>query len=201
MDTILALKDNWSVGATMPDFYQLSSDHRFRLVFGQSNARTETASGMVFWITALDVQLSGRPPETPVESPPVIGPGGEETHTGADSQTPGSGEGSQNQVPVESGEAGITGGEAQQLHPAVEAETDDQPVQQTPQPENGTGEPQSQPAGGTSWHIYEMEETALLPEQKTGFPLIWLWILVLILAGGTGRCLEYRREKRKSWDW
>ena len=107
---------------------------------------------------------------------------------------PGRGDSSQNSVSAE-------GGAAAQLSPAEETETEAQPAEQTSQPEEGTGAPQSQPAGGTSWHIYEMEETALPPEQKTGVPLVWLWVLLLILAGGTGRCLVYRREKRKSWDW
>lgn len=63
VDTIIAFRDYRQQGATAPDFYMLNGYSRFRLVFGQTNTRTETASKQPKWIDAVEIQLLGSPPE------------------------------------------------------------------------------------------------------------------------------------------
>lgn len=68
VDTILAFRENYAPGATAPDYYRLSSDGRFRLVFGQTNTRTPTAAQLVKWIDTIDILLYGAPPEDGTDS-------------------------------------------------------------------------------------------------------------------------------------
>ncbi len=68
VDTIIAFRENYAPGATAPDYYRLSSDGRFRLVFGQTNTRTPTAAQLVKWIDTIDILLYGAPPEDGTDS-------------------------------------------------------------------------------------------------------------------------------------
>lgn len=66
VDTIIALRDNWQASATVPDFYKVNANNRFRLVLGQENPETETASYCVPYIHTIEIQLAGKNPEQPI---------------------------------------------------------------------------------------------------------------------------------------
>jgi hypothetical protein len=59
VNTIVALKDYWKKSTTVPDFYPVNGNNRFRLVLGQTNTTTETASRSLQWIHTIEVQISG----------------------------------------------------------------------------------------------------------------------------------------------
>lgn len=62
VEPILALYDNWKRFATAPDFSVRDTSTRFRLLFGQTDPNTRTASRSVKWVHAIDVMLGGTPP-------------------------------------------------------------------------------------------------------------------------------------------
>ncbi len=62
VEPIIAFEDNWKRFATEPDFSVMHSDTRFRLLFGQSDTTTRTASRSVKWVHAIEVMLGGAPP-------------------------------------------------------------------------------------------------------------------------------------------
>jgi hypothetical protein len=65
VDTIIAYADDWNrviQGAEFgSDYENLSTATRFRLIFGQVDASTRTASRSAKWIHEIDVQLGGSP--------------------------------------------------------------------------------------------------------------------------------------------
>lgn len=62
VDTIIAYQDNWERFVTAPDFSIHDTSTRFRLLFGQTDASTPTASRSVRWVHEIDVMLGGAPP-------------------------------------------------------------------------------------------------------------------------------------------
>jgi len=62
VDTIIAYQDNWQRFATAPDFCVHDTSTRFRLLFGQTDTNTRTASRSVMWVHEIDVMLGGAPP-------------------------------------------------------------------------------------------------------------------------------------------
>jgi len=62
VDTIIAYQDNWERFATAPDFSVHDTSTRFRLLFGQTDTGTRTASRSVMWVHEIDVLLGGSPP-------------------------------------------------------------------------------------------------------------------------------------------
>ncbi|AHV98821.1 hypothetical protein [Paenibacillus sabinae] len=63
VDTIIAFRDLQQQGATAPDFYKVNGYNRFKLIFGQTNTRSETVSRHVKWIDSVEIQLLGSPPD------------------------------------------------------------------------------------------------------------------------------------------
>ena len=65
VDTVLALADDWNralAGASFgSDYMNLNENTRFRLIFGQTDAVTNTASRSAKWVYAISVELSGEP--------------------------------------------------------------------------------------------------------------------------------------------
>ncbi|WP_207650763.1 Ig-like domain-containing protein [Sporobacter termitidis] len=68
VDTVLALGDDWNrviAGAAFgSDYLNLNSNTRFRLVYGQKDAVTRTASDSAKWVHAINVDLGGAPTVT-----------------------------------------------------------------------------------------------------------------------------------------
>lgn len=62
VDTIMAIEDNWQRFAVIPDFAHMGGDSRFRLVFGQEDVSSCTASRSAMWVHAIEVMLGGTPP-------------------------------------------------------------------------------------------------------------------------------------------
>lgn len=62
VEPVIAIHDNWQRFATVPDFTVMSDDTRFRLVFGQVDTSTCTASRSAKWVHAIEVMLGGTPP-------------------------------------------------------------------------------------------------------------------------------------------
>jgi len=62
VDPIMAIEDNWQRFALFPDFTQMSTKNRFRLVFGQNDTVTHTAIRSAKWVHAIEVMLGGTPP-------------------------------------------------------------------------------------------------------------------------------------------
>lgn len=62
VEPVLALYDNWKRFATAPDFSVRDTSTRFRLLFGQTDTNSRTASRSVKWVHAIDVMLGGTPP-------------------------------------------------------------------------------------------------------------------------------------------
>ncbi len=62
VETIMSIEDNWQRFATSPDYSQMSGDSRFRLLFGQEDTFTCTASRSAMWVHAIEVMLGGAPP-------------------------------------------------------------------------------------------------------------------------------------------
>ena len=65
VETVLALADDWNralAGASFgSDFMNLNANTRFRLIFGQTDAVTNTASRSAKWVYAISVELTGAP--------------------------------------------------------------------------------------------------------------------------------------------
>ena len=65
VDTVIALADDWNrtiAGATFgSDYLNLNTNTRFRLIFGQTDAVTRTASRSAKWIHEIVVELGGAP--------------------------------------------------------------------------------------------------------------------------------------------
>ena len=61
--TIIALKDNWKRFVTEENYDDLQDSTRFRLVFGQTDTETRTASRSAKWIHTIEVMLGGTPPD------------------------------------------------------------------------------------------------------------------------------------------
>lgn len=65
VDTVMALADDWNrviAGATFgSDFLNLRSNTRFRLIFGQTDTTTRTASQSAKWVYAVVAELGGTP--------------------------------------------------------------------------------------------------------------------------------------------
>jgi hypothetical protein len=63
--TVLALADDWNrvlAGASFgSDYLRLDTNTRFRLVFGQTDAHTRTASNSAKWVHSIEVTLGGAP--------------------------------------------------------------------------------------------------------------------------------------------
>ena len=72
VDTVVALADDWNrciAGATFgSDYLNLNTNTRFRLIFGQTDAVTQTASRSAKWIHEIVVELGGAPTLTMDES-------------------------------------------------------------------------------------------------------------------------------------
>ncbi|MEG1501412.1 MAG: hypothetical protein RR396_05585, partial [Clostridiales bacterium] len=68
VDAIIAYRDLWQPGATVPDFYKADGKNRFRLVFGQVKTNSQTADKAVKWIHTIEIQLSGTPPKEEVKT-------------------------------------------------------------------------------------------------------------------------------------
>ena len=68
VDTLIALADDWNrciAGASFgSDYLNLSTDTRFRLIFGQTNGYEHTASRSAKWIHEIVVELGGAPTVT-----------------------------------------------------------------------------------------------------------------------------------------
>lgn len=68
VDTVISLADDWNrciAGATFGSDYQnLSTNTRFRLIFGQTDASTKTASRSAKWVHSIVVELGGSPTVT-----------------------------------------------------------------------------------------------------------------------------------------
>ncbi len=62
VEPIIAIRDKWERFATAPDFTAMTDDTRFRLVFGQADTSTITASRSAKWVHAIEVMLGGTPP-------------------------------------------------------------------------------------------------------------------------------------------
>ncbi len=62
VEAILALEDNWQRFGQKPDFSDMDTSTRFRLVFGQTDTSTRTACRSAKWIHAIEVMLGGTPP-------------------------------------------------------------------------------------------------------------------------------------------
>ncbi len=62
VDAILALEDNWQRFGLEPDFSDMDTSTRFRLIFGQTDTSTRTASRSAKWVHAIEVMLGGTPP-------------------------------------------------------------------------------------------------------------------------------------------
>lgn len=62
VDTMIALEDNWKRFGTGPDFTNMQTDTRFRLVFGQTDTSTHNASRSAKWIHSIEVMLGGMAP-------------------------------------------------------------------------------------------------------------------------------------------
>ncbi|HWQ42093.1 MAG TPA: Ig-like domain-containing protein [Desulfosporosinus sp.] len=63
VEPVLAAIDNWRRFATAPDFDDPDNSTRFRLMFGQVDTVTQTASRSAKWINAIEVQLGGTSPK------------------------------------------------------------------------------------------------------------------------------------------
>lgn len=65
VDTVMALADSWNrtiAGATFgSDFMKLNTNTRFRLIFGQTEPSTRTASQSAKWVYAIVAELAGSP--------------------------------------------------------------------------------------------------------------------------------------------
>lgn len=65
VDTVIALADDWNrtiAGATFgSDYMDLNTNTRFRLIFGQTDVVTQTASRSAKWIHEIVVELGGAP--------------------------------------------------------------------------------------------------------------------------------------------
>jgi hypothetical protein len=63
--TLMALADDWNralAGASFgSDYLNLNTNTRFRLIFGQTDARTRTASNSAKWVHSIEVTLGGAP--------------------------------------------------------------------------------------------------------------------------------------------
>jgi len=68
VDTVLAIADDWNraiAGATFgSDYMSLNSNTRFRLIFGQTDAVTRTATRSAKWVYSIAVELRGEPSVT-----------------------------------------------------------------------------------------------------------------------------------------
>ncbi|GEM_PF-1181924 len=62
VEPIIAVRDYWKRFATTPDFTQMDESNGFRLVFGQTDTRTNTAMRSAKWIREISVMLIGKPP-------------------------------------------------------------------------------------------------------------------------------------------
>ena len=75
VDTVIALADDWNrclAGASFgSDYLNLNTKTRFRLIFGQTDTVTRTASRSAKWIHSIKVQLGGAPTLT-IDSPSVL---------------------------------------------------------------------------------------------------------------------------------
>jgi hypothetical protein len=75
VDTVIALADDWNrcmTGATFgSDYTDLNMNTRFRLVYGQKDTKTPTASRSAKWIHSIIVELGGAPTQT-IETPSVL---------------------------------------------------------------------------------------------------------------------------------
>ena len=69
---LIALADDWNrapAGASFgSDYLNLNANTRFRLIFGQTDAYTRTASNSAKWVHSIDVTLGGAPTLTMDES-------------------------------------------------------------------------------------------------------------------------------------
>lgn len=63
VEPVLAAIDNWRRLATAPDFDDPDNSTRFRLLFGQLDSATPTASRSAKWINTIEVLLGGTPPK------------------------------------------------------------------------------------------------------------------------------------------
>ena len=72
VDTVMALADGWTrviAGATFgSDYMNLNTNTRFRLIYGQTDMTTHTASRSAKWVHAIVVELGGAPTVTMDES-------------------------------------------------------------------------------------------------------------------------------------
>jgi hypothetical protein len=70
---MIALSDDWNrslAGASFgSDYSNLNTSTRFRLIFGQTDAKERTASRSAKWIYAIEVTLGGAPPDSASELP------------------------------------------------------------------------------------------------------------------------------------
>jgi hypothetical protein len=75
VDAVIALADDWNrcfAGATFgSDYTNLNINTRFRLVYGQKDTKTTTASRSAKWIHSIIVELGGAPTLT-IDSPAVL---------------------------------------------------------------------------------------------------------------------------------
>ncbi len=62
VDPIIAYKDNWQRYVSEPDFSVYDTSTRFRLLFGQADPNTQTATQSVKWVHAIEIMLGGMPP-------------------------------------------------------------------------------------------------------------------------------------------
>ena len=62
VDPIIAYKDNWQRYKAEPDFSAFDTSSRFRLMFGQKDAREDNAYQSAKWIHTIEIMLGGMPP-------------------------------------------------------------------------------------------------------------------------------------------
>ena len=86
VDTVISLADDWNrciAGADFgSDYLNLDTTTRFRLIFGQTNAREQTASRSARWVHSIVVELGGAPTIT-LEEPNVDAEVGSQFRTSA----------------------------------------------------------------------------------------------------------------------
>jgi len=196
VDTLIAYEDNWKRFATAADYEHLTSSTRFRLIFGQTDTVTHTASRSAKWIHTIEVMLGGSPPPAAsADKSALTNEVGSQyqTDTGGSkgqgfAQVSSSAQDKPSQVEIKkSAEAGTV-----QISEAPAGQgTTDSIIKNASTPDSNTGSIQN-------WRMYDMSETAVeLPKIILDNPLTNVTAIsagFIFIIGGLLRGLKYYRD-------
>ncbi|BCG60779.1 hypothetical protein [Paenibacillus sp. URB8-2] len=189
VDTIIAFRDLQQQGATAPDFYKVNGYNRFKLIFGQTNTRSETVSKHVKWIDSVEIQLLGSPPDekgNSVQNASLIGAKSKGT-TSQQTQKP----------------EGKLASEATKATEETEATKEPEAVEATAAteaagPSEVSQEPLPKSSNAKGVHIYEVNgmTAAQIPMARDyNAAVLFIAIGGLVFGGAGSRYKKYRDER------